>query len=110
MNARRIAIALVVIVLLCGGLALAWPRLAPAPARRIPTARVQRGRVQVTVYTIGELRAGRAAQLIAPPIGGKLTIVKFAPSGEPAQGRGVIGQFDPAGQSLALQQAPVALS
>ncbi|HEV3139763.1 MAG TPA: HlyD family efflux transporter periplasmic adaptor subunit [Vicinamibacterales bacterium] len=105
MNVRRIAIASVVIVLLGGALAVALTRVAPAPARRIPTTRGQRGRVQVTVYTIGELRAGRAAQLIAPPIGGNLTIIKFAPSGEPAKAGDVIVEFDPAEQSFALEQA-----
>jgi len=105
MNARRIAIVSVVVVLLGGGLAFAWTRLAPAPARRIPTARVQRGRVDVTVYTIGELRAGRSAQAIAPPIGGNLTIVKLAPSGERIKADDVIVEFDPAEQSFALEQA-----
>ena len=105
MNARRLAVAVVAVVLLGGGLAFAWTRLAPAKARHIPTARVQRGRVEVTVYTIGELRAGRAAQLIAPPIGGNLTIVKIAPSGELAKANDVIVEFDPAEQSFALEQA-----
>ena len=105
MNVRRVAIASIVIVLLGSALALAVTRLAPAPVRRIPTARVERGRVQVIVYTIGELRAGRAAQLIAPPIGGNLTIVKFAASGEPAKAGDVIVEFDPAEQSFALEQA-----
>lgn len=105
MNARRIAVVSIIVVLLGGGLAFAWTRLAPAPARRVPTARVQRGRVDVTVYTIGELRAGRSAQAIAPPIGGNLTIVKFAPSGERIKADEVIVEFDPAEQSFALEQA-----
>ncbi|HMD34190.1 MAG TPA: hypothetical protein VKH42_04440, partial [Vicinamibacterales bacterium] len=99
MKFRRLAVVSLVIVLLGGALALAVTRAAPAPARRIPTARVQRGRVQVTVYTIGELRAGRAAQLIAPPIGGNLTIVKFAASGERTKAGDVIVEFDQAEQS-----------
>ena len=105
MNPRPVAIASVIVVLLGGGLAFAWTRLVPAPPRRIPTARVQRGRVDVTVYTIGELRAGRAAQSIAPPIGGNLTIVKLAPSGEPIKENEVIVEFDPAEQAFALEQA-----
>src|SRR2546430_15355228 len=98
MKARRLAIAVVAVVLLGGGLAFAWTRLAPAKARHIPTARVHRGRVEATVYTIGELRAGRAAQLIAPPIGGNLTRVKIAPSGALAQAHDVNAPFDPAAQ------------
>jgi len=105
MRFRRIAVIVLVMVALGGALALAVTRGAPAPARRIPTTRVQRGRVQITVYTIGELRAGRAAQLIAPPIGGNLTIVKFAASGERTKAGDVIVEFDQAEQSFALEQA-----
>ena len=36
MKARRLAIAVVAVVLLGGGLAFAWTRLAPAKARHIP--------------------------------------------------------------------------
>jgi multidrug resistance efflux pump len=50
-------------------------------------------------------RAGRAAQLIAPPIGGNLTIVKLAASGERTKAGDVIVEFDPAEQSFALEQA-----
>ncbi len=74
MTWRRVAAGTAVIVG-CTAVALAWTRLVPAAARRIPTARVQRGRVQVTVYATGELRAGRAALLVAPPNGGMLQIV-----------------------------------
>jgi HlyD family secretion protein len=105
MNGRRIVLAAAAIVLLGGGLTFAWARLAPAPAKRIPTARVQRGRVDVTVYTIGELRAGRSAQAIAPPIGGNLQIVKLAASGEPIKANDVIVEFDPAEQTFSLEQA-----
>jgi len=105
MKPRSIAIAVIAVVLLGGGIALAWTRLAPAQTRHIPTARVQRGRVDVTVYAIGELRAGRSAQAIAPPIGGNLTIVKLAPSGEPVKADDVIVEFDPAEQLFSLEQA-----
>src|SRR5207247_10699670 len=72
---------------------LAWSRVAPAEALRIPTAHVQRGRVQVTVYTSCELRAGRSSQLIAPPIGGNLQIVKLAASGAPVKADDVVVEF-----------------
>src|SRR5687768_584634 len=61
--------------------ALAWTRVAPAQEREVPTTRVQRGRVQVTVHAMGDLRASRAMQLFVPPAGGSLTIIKLAPSG-----------------------------
>jgi len=84
---------------------LAWSRVAPAAARRIPTAHVQRGRVQVTVYTSGELRAGRSSQLIAPPIGSNLQIVKLAASGEPVKAGDIVVEFDTAEQVFNLEQA-----
>ena len=105
MKGRRILLVVVAVVLSGAGIAFTWPRFAPASAARIPTARVQRGRVEVTVYTIGELRAGRSAQAIAPPIGGNLQIVKLASSGEPVKAGDVIVEFDPADQGFALEQA-----
>ena len=105
MKGQRIIVTAAVIVLLGGGLAFAWTRLTASTERRIPTARVQRGRVDVTVYTIGELRAGRAAQAIAPPIGGNLQIVKLAVSGEPVKANDLIVEFDPADQTFSLEQA-----
>src|SRR5437667_8242765 len=93
------------VVLACSVAVLAWSRVAPAAARRIPTARVQRGRVQVTVYTSGELRAGRSSQLIAPPIGGNLQIVKLAASGEPVKADDIVVEFDTAEQAFNLEQA-----
>ena len=84
---------------------LAWSRVAPAAALRIPTAHVQRGRVQVMVYTSGELRAGRSSQLIAPPIGGNLQIVKLAASGEPVKVDDIVVEFDTAEQVFNLEQA-----
>jgi HlyD family secretion protein len=84
---------------------VAWKRVVPSPIRRIPTARVQRGRVQVIVYTTGELRAGRSLQLVAPPIGGNLQIVKMAESGEAVAAGDIVVEFDPAEQSFNLEQA-----
>ncbi len=104
MTWRRVAAGTAVIVG-CTAVALAWTRLVPAAARHIPTARVQRGRVQVTVYATGELRAGRAAQLVAPPTGGNLQIVKLADSGERLKADEIVVEFDPAEQSFNLEQA-----
>ena len=50
----------------------------------MPTTHVQRGRVQVTVYTIGDLRASRTVQLAVPPMGGQLQIVQLAETGRRA--------------------------
>ena len=89
----------------CAAAALALNRVAPGPTRPIPTARVQRGRVQVTVYTSGELRAGRSMQLIAPPTGGNLQVVRLAASGEPVKADDIVVEFDAAEQEFNLEQA-----
>ena len=62
------------------------------PRRRapIPTARVQRGHVQVTVYTTGDLRAARSVQLTVPPMGGQLQIVKLAGAGDAVKSGDVV--------------------
>ena len=105
MKRVRLSVAVVVVALVGAALPFLWTRVAPSAARRIPTARVQRGRVQVTVYTNGELRAGRSAQMLAPPVGGNLQIVKIAPSGEPVKTGDIIVEFDSAEQMYALEQA-----
>jgi multidrug efflux pump subunit AcrA (membrane-fusion protein) len=93
------------VLLACAATVLAWNRIGPGPVRTIPTARVQRGNVAVTVYTTGELRAGRVAQMIAPSIGGNLQIVRLAAPGEPVKAEGIVAEFDTAEQAFALEQA-----
>ena len=107
-----------------GGGSIAWidaagglrvgPRSAgaePGPAcyaslqRTVPTAQVQRGRVQVTVYAVGDLRASRAVQLAAPPMGGQLQIVHLADTGDAVKAGDVVVEFDAAEQAFNLEQA-----
>jgi HlyD family secretion protein len=71
----------------------------------IPTARVQRGPVQVKVFTTGELRAARSAQMIAPPIGGNLQVVELAQSGDWVSAGDTVVEFDPSEQNFNLEQA-----
>ena len=49
--------AIAIVVLLAAGAARAARRVGRRRPKTIPTAHVQRGRVQVTVYTVGDLRA-----------------------------------------------------
>lgn len=79
--------------------------VSPAAPRTIPTTRVQRGRVQVTVYTTGDLRASRAVQLAVPSMGGQLQIVKLASSGAAVRSGDVVVEFDAAEQEFNLEQA-----
>src|SRR5579864_1517775 len=84
---------------------VAWRRAMPAAPESIPTARVERGRVQVTVYTTGELRAARTAQLATPPMGGQLQVIGLAESGQAVKTGDPVVEFDPAEQAFALEQA-----
>ena len=71
----------------------------------VPTTRVQRGRVQVTVYTVGELRGTRSVQLAVPPMGGQLQIVKLADTGDALKAGDVVVEFDASEQEFNLEQA-----
>ena len=51
----------------------------------MPTAKVVKGPLKLTVYATGELRAGRTVNLMAPPAGGSLRIVKLLPTGTSGQ-------------------------
>jgi multidrug resistance efflux pump len=103
MPRKTIAIAAVVVLAAISTFALR--RAAAAPPRQIPTARVQRGRVQVTVYTNGELRAARTTQLFTPAMGGPLQIVRLAESGAAVKSGDTVVEFDPAEQTFNLEQA-----
>jgi len=101
---RSAAIALVVLAVLLGT-GIAVVRGVSQTAKAIPTAHVQQGRVQVTVYTVGELRGTRAMQLAVPPMGGQLQIVKLAQTGDAVKANDVVVEFDAAEQEFNLEQA-----
>ena len=84
---------------------LIWVTATPALEREVPTTRVQRGTVQVTVHAVGDLRAKRAMQLFVPPAAGSLTIIALATSGTAMKAGDVIVAFDPSEQEFALEQA-----
>jgi HlyD family secretion protein len=103
MKRRMLAIGITLAVV--AAVALAWVRVAPAQERDIPTTRVQRGRVQVTVHATGDLRATRAMQLFVPSAGGSLTIIQLAGSGTAMKAGDVMVEFDPSDQEFQLEQA-----
>ena len=101
---RTAAIAGVGLVLLVVGIAVVRG-VSPALPRTVPTAHVKRGRVQVTVYTVGDLRASRSAQVAAPPMGGQLQIVHLADTGDAVKAGEAVVEFDTAEQEFNLEQA-----
>jgi len=98
-------IAIVVLAVVVAAGVAAVRAMSPAAAKAIPTAHVQQGRVQVTVYTVGELRGTRTVQLAVPPMGGQLQVVKLAETGDAVKTGDVVMEFDASEQEFNLEQA-----
>jgi HlyD family secretion protein len=71
----------------------------------VPTAKVVKGPLKLTVYATGELRAGRTMNLMAPPAGGSLRIVRLLPTGSAVTKDEPVIEFDAADQVFAVEQA-----
>ena len=82
------------------------------PERRsiVPTAKVIKGPLKLTVYANGELRAGRTVNLMAPPAGGTLRIVKLLQTGVAVKKDDVVLEFDAADQEFQVEQAKTDLA
>jgi HlyD family secretion protein len=96
--------AIAIVVLLVAGVAI-QRGVSASPPKSVPTTHVERGRVQVTVYTVGDLRASRTVQLAAPPMGGQLQLVHLAETGDVVKAGDVVVEFDAAEQEFNLEQA-----
>jgi HlyD family secretion protein len=100
----RSVVAILTTLAAAGAAGAGW-LLLTAAERPIPTAPLQRGRVETRVHAIGDLRAARAMQVAVPPMGGQLTIIALAEPGAPVKAGDVIVEFDAADQEFALEQA-----
>jgi multidrug efflux pump subunit AcrA (membrane-fusion protein) len=85
-------------------IALAMPTL-PDRGTSVPTARVTKGPLSLTVHATGDLRAGRTMTLMAPPVGGMLRVVQMSTTGASVKNGDSVVEFDPADQQFALNQA-----
>jgi HlyD family secretion protein len=104
---RRLLFAAVGIVVVGLGTAMtvAVPKL-PERGSTVPTARVTKSPLKLTVHGTGDLRAGRTIALVAPPVGGgNLRIIKLVQSGMAVKSNDGVREFDPADQQHALDQA-----
>ena len=103
---RRVVLPVIAlgVIAAAGAVAVAVPTL-PARRNAVPTARVTKGPLKLTVHATGELRAGRTVTLVAPPVGGMLRIVKLISTGMPIKAGETVVEFDPADQQYALEQA-----
>lgn len=91
------------------GLRMTRARAAAAAASSedplVPTTRVTRGPLELSVHATGELRASKSAMLIAPSVGGTLRILKMLDTGMSVKANDVIAELDPTEQQYALEQA-----
>jgi multidrug efflux pump subunit AcrA (membrane-fusion protein) len=97
---------MVVVLLLAAAtaIAVAVPRL-PDRRSEVPTARVTKSPLKLTVNATGELRAGRTMTMVTPPVGGMLRIVRMIPTGLSVKAGDAVMEFDPADQQYQLEQA-----
>jgi HlyD family secretion protein len=109
-KSRTIRVLVVLMILAAGAaIVIAVPRL-PDRGTTVPTARVTKGPLKLTVYARGDLRAGRAQTLVAPAVGGMLRAVHLLPTGTAAKSGEVVVEFDPADHRFALEQAKTELA
>src|SRR5688572_5618382 len=104
---KRRAIWAVVVLAIAGIGAAISTVLADMPERGkpIPTARVIKGTLSLTVHGTGDLRAGRTTTLVAPAVGGMLRVVTMLQTGMAVKSGDVIVEFDPTDQQFAVEQA-----
>jgi hypothetical protein len=109
MKFRSLAILAIVLAILCA-LAYGAVRLVRATATdtalELPTTRVKRGKVVLTVAARGELQGGNSEMLTAPMTGGgDMAITYLRDPGELVQSGDVVVQFDTTEQDYRLKEA-----
>ena len=107
MKKRRMIVSVLVVLaaVLIGRGVLIAARSFSTPDKPIPTARVERGDIEVDVFTNGELLAPHSASLIAPPVNGTLQIVSMLSTGASVKVGDTVVQFDPSEQEYNFEQA-----
>jgi HlyD family secretion protein len=92
----------------CLWLGIAKARKTPSggAGQEIPTAKVARGDVSLSIFSRGEIRGANSEMLAAPMMGGtELHLTMLRRSGEPVKTGDVVVQFDTTDQEFALREA-----
>jgi multidrug efflux pump subunit AcrA (membrane-fusion protein) len=101
----RIALWSGVAVALAGAGVLGVQNLVGTTARAgLPTARVQKGDLDLTIFARGQSRPVRTAALVAPSVRGTLQITMLLPTGTRVQEGDVVIEFDPSEQEFNIEQ------
>src|SRR5690348_5749454 len=96
--------------------ALAWGGMrviqltSPEDRDEIPTTRVRKGKVTITVSARGELQGGNSEVLTAPMVGGDLPITSLKEPGELVNPGDVVVEFDTTAQEYNLREAQADLA
>jgi hypothetical protein len=108
---RKAFVAIVILALLGGAGYGVWRLVGTTTAMAesgpvVPTSRVTRGPLELTVRMSGDLRATKQTQIMAPPVGAaQLRIVDMVDTGiEVAEGDPIM-EFDPGEQQFQLEQS-----
>jgi HlyD family secretion protein len=94
--------AVLAVVVVVAAAAFEWR---PSSAGGVPTTRVKKGDLALEVYSMGELKPGKSAMLLAPSVGGALQIISIKPSGTKVEAKDMVVEFDPSEQEFNLEQA-----
>src|SRR4029077_19818871 len=107
MKKRRLIVSLLglLIAVLIGKGVLVAARSFSTPEKPIPTVRVERGDVEIDVFTSGELRAPHSISLMAPPVNGTLQTVSMLSTGAAVKTGETVVQFDPSEQEYNFEQS-----
>lgn len=105
LRAPRLLLVAFAALALAAGATAALQLLGKTAQRALPTARVQRGNLDLTVYTRGELRPVRTNLLVAPSVRGQLQITFLVKNGERVRKDDVVIEFDPSEQEYNIEQA-----
>jgi HlyD family secretion protein len=100
----RIALAAFLLAAATAGATVAVKRL-NRPERSVPTTRVARGKLDLKIFTQGELRAGKTAMLVAPSVGNSLHLIFLAKTGTRVRPGDLVADFDPSDQEHNLEMA-----
>jgi hypothetical protein len=83
---------------------------APEESNSIPTTRVRKGKVTISVSARGELQGGNSEVLTGPMIGGDLPITSLREPGEQVKPGDVVVEFDTTAQEYNLREAEADLA
>jgi hypothetical protein len=83
---------------------------APEESNSIPTTRVRKGKVTISVSARGELQGGNSEVLTGPMIGGDLPITYLREPGEQVKPGDVVVEFDTTAQEYNLREAEADLA